>query len=271
MRNFKVTVNRILIFLAFASLAYAEKKSAYVMAVYERGQSRIIAQQNPAMLAPVGSLLKPFAAWYLLEKGFRAEETILCPPEQKRTEKLRCWTPGGHGAMTLPSALAQSCNYYFLSRFLGLNLAEYESWLRQRFDWPTDLKILKPANVYGFDLSGGIEAEKLLAMYDKLLAAEEGGDPSAVTIMAGLRQTCDGTLADFCRALWPNRRFRFLAGKTGTIVEGKRSFGIAFLYLEHKDDHRKIVLLCYEKNKMGSQAAMNALKILNGYHGKKSG
>ncbi len=240
------------------------------MAEYAGGKYTILNQQNQTMAAPVGSLLKPFAAWYLLEKGFKADETIFCPPEKKRTDRLRCWTPAGHGAMTLQTALVQSCNYYFLSRFMGLNLAEYEAWLRQRFDWPADLKIVKPVNVYGFDLPAGIEADKLLAMYTALLGAEENGNPAARTIMDGLRQTCEGTLADFCRALRQNRRFRFLAGKTGTVLEGKRNFGIAFLYLEHLPDRRKILLLCYEKNKMGSEAAMNAVQILHADLRKKT-
>ena len=269
MRKFKAAVNRILIFLLATSPVAAGKKSAYLLAEHTNGQMQVIARENTGMMAPVGSLLKPFAALYLLERGFKPDETILCPPERKRSDKLRCWTPAGHGALTLQSALAQSCNYYFLSRFLGLNLGEYETWLRERYDWPANLKIEKPVQVYGFDLASGIEVEKLLGMYTALIAAAERGDPAARLVLDGLGQTCTGTLADFCRELGKKPRFRFIAGKTGTVVEGKKNFGIVFLYLEHIPDRRKIVLLCYEKNKMGSEAAMGALKILHAYNGQK--
>lgn len=268
MSKFKAAVNRILIFAVSLSPLYATKKSAFVLAEYSEGQFRVIEKQNETMIAPVGSLLKPFAAWYLLEKGVKPDESVPCPPEQKRTARLRCWTPGGHGAMTIRTALAQSCNYYFLSRFLGLNLAEYEEWLRRRWDWPAELGILKPANVYGFDLSGGLEPAKLLTMYNSLIAAAEKGDASAVVVMSGLGQTCAGTLADFCRALNKLKYFRFLAGKTGTVVEGSRNFGIVFLYLEHLPTRKKILLLRYEKNKMGSEAAIDVPPILNAFHRK---
>jgi hypothetical protein len=276
MRKIKAAVNPILIFgssvtaLFFCDSLSAGKTAAYVMAEYSAGNYRIIQKQNETMAAPVGSLLKPFAAWYLLERGINPQETIFCPPEKKRTDTLRCWTPSGHGAVSLQAALAQSCNYYFLSRFMGLNLAEYETWLRQRFDWPTDLAIAKPSHVYGYDLAAGIEPETLLAMYTRLFNADENGNTSARSIMAGLKETCHGTLTDFCKKLDRHRQFRFLAGKTGTVQEGKRNYGIAMLYLEHLPDRRKIILLCYEKNKMGAEAALNALKVLNGYNRKEN-
>ncbi|HRP69087.1 MAG TPA: penicillin-binding transpeptidase domain-containing protein [Turneriella sp.] len=267
MRKIKATVNLFLVF-PFALFA-VEKKSAYLMAERSDTHYEIISSKNTQLIAPMGSLLKPFAAWYLLERGIDSEQVIYCPPRRKQTKSLRCWIDTGHGAMTLKTALAQSCNYYFLSRFLGLNLVEYETWLQNKFDWPITLKITKPENVYGFDLTGGMDVKKILSMYTKLLNASDEGNPHAETIMDGLSQTCQGTLQDFCSAIAKNRSVRFIAGKTGTIIDAGKNYGIAFLYLEYLPLKQKIILLCYEKNKMGSQAALNAVTILNGYRRKK--
>ncbi|MGI8412944.1 MAG: hypothetical protein ACR2QA_10780 [Solirubrobacteraceae bacterium] len=64
---------------------------------------RIIASRGlgPEEPIPVGSLVKPFVAY-----AYRgALPAVVCHG---------CWKPGGHGRLTLPLALAQSCNIYFL-------------------------------------------------------------------------------------------------------------------------------------------------------------
>lgn len=244
------------------------EKPAFLLAEYQAGTLRVVEQSGGNRLSPVGSTLKPFAAWYLLEQGIDPQQSVFCPPERKRSEKLRCWTPAGHGSMTLQSALVQSCNYYFLSQFLGRNLKDYETWLKARFDWPDSLAITKAANVYGFDLSSGIHPHKLLGMYAKLIHAAESGNRHAQLVTAGLADICSGTLRDFCRRAKRQSKYRLLFGKTGTVREGAKNSGVALLYLEQLPQKRKILLLCYEKNKTGSETALNALRILDD-HGRK--
>lgn len=270
----KAAVNRNTLFLVISILAIcpqqtvvakALKKSSHLLSIFEPTGYTIIEKVNAVSDAPVGSLLKPFAAWYLLEQGLNAANKVFCPPEKKRRHGLRCWTPNGHGPADLTAALVHSCNYYFLSLFAGRNLADYENWLRHNFDWPANLAITKPVHVYGFDLDHGIDPEKLVKMYHRLLLAAESGNSHAMTIRNALAEICRGTLADYCEKMKTMPQFKFLLGKTGTVQIGKQPFGIAVLLLEHSPSQKKILLLCYERGKTGSQAALAAPAILKKY------
>jgi len=264
MHKFKEAVNLILLWLILAAPIVAAEKG-FMLAEYKSGGLQIIKAQNKNLLSPVGSLLKPFAAWYLIENGLSPTHTTFCPSVKNREGNLRCWTDAGHGAIDIASSLAQSCNYFYLSQFRGRNLKDYETWLRSRFDWPDSLAIKEPKHVYGFDLATGIESEKLMRMYEKLIKSAEDRRSPAAIITRGLAGVCDGTLADFCKKFSKASAFSLIFGKTGTVREGKKNFGAAMLYVEHKPTQRKLLLLCYEKNKMGSEAAMRALRILNEY------
>lgn len=241
----------------------------HLLAEVDGSGFKIISRSGADLLAPVGSLLKPFAALYLLENGVNAAQEIFCPPLRKRSATLRCWTPDGHGAMTIGKALVQSCNYYFLSQFRGRDLMAYEAWLRQRYDWPENLHIVKPVNVYGFDLEFGIEAETLVRMYTRLLGEAAKGSRHAVTVTEALKEICQGTLGDFCRELVKQPQYRLVLGKTGTVQQGSRNFGVVLLLVDHVPQGKRLLLVSYEKGKTGSQAALQALKILSDYGRQK--
>ncbi|MGI8746009.1 MAG: hypothetical protein ACR2NN_26200 [Bryobacteraceae bacterium] len=63
---------------------------------------------NPDEPIPFGSLVKPFVAY--AHRG--PLPTVICHG---------CWKPGGHGRLTLPLALAHSCNVYFLELARNIN------------------------------------------------------------------------------------------------------------------------------------------------------
>ena len=275
MAKIRARVNRILKSIVLVSLALgaplavAAAGRGHLLAETNSGSYTVISRSGADVLAPVGSLLKPFAALYLLENGVNAAQEIFCPPLRKRSATLRCWTPDGHGAMTIGKALVQSCNYYFLSQFRGRDLHAYETWLRQRYDWPENLHIAKPVNVYGFDLEFGIEAEALVRMYTRLLGEAANGSRHAVTVTDALKDICQGTLSDFCRELVKQPQYRLVLGKTGTVQEGKRNFGVVLLLVDHVPQGKRLLLVSYEKGKTGSQAALQALKILSEYGRQK--
>ena len=154
---------------------------------------RTVAESGTTELAPVGSLLKPFAAWYLLERGLDARQTILCPAERKREADLRCWTPDGHGALNLGEALVHSCNYFFLSLFRGQSIPQFENWLRERFQWPENLRVEKPVHVYGYDLDAGIAPSRLVSMYLQLQSAADAKNAHALRITEDLAGACRET------------------------------------------------------------------------------
>ena len=250
-------------------LAIMAAERGHLLAEVEGSGYKMLSRSGAGLLAPVGSLLKPFAALYLLENGVNAAQEIFCPQLRKQSAALRCWTPDGHGAMTIGKALVQSCNYYFLSQFRGRNLTAYEAWLRQRYDWPENLHIVKPVNVYGFDLEFGIEAETLVRMYTRLFHEAGTGNRHAATVTEALKEICQGTLSDFCRELLKQPQYRLILGKTGTVQEGKRNFGVVFLLVDHVPQGKRLLLIQYEKGKTGSQAALQALKTLTTYEHKK--
>jgi hypothetical protein len=266
----KASVNLNLLFLitpVLPAIAGIKKPSHLLVALGENGYT-ILSQSNSSVATPVGSLLKPFAAWYLIERGVRIDSTIFCPPEKRRHANLRCWNPQGHGRVDLSAALVQSCNYYFLSLFAGRDLADYQAWLTRHFDWPSNLPIRKPVNVYGFDLDSGIDVERLVKMYQKLLQAAESGSSPAIAVRNALSGICRGTLADFCRKMQKQRDFQLLLGKTGTVQSGKKPYGVSLLVLEHLASKEKILLICYEQEKTGSVVALNASAILRRYADK---
>ncbi len=71
---------------------------------------QVVANTFPPAPIPPGSLLKPFLALAYLQRPQHPELHAVCHGHSDR-----CWRVGGHGTLTLPQALAQSCNAYFLA------------------------------------------------------------------------------------------------------------------------------------------------------------
>lgn len=73
---------------------------------------RILAQNwdDPDLPISAGSVLKPFIALAWGEQNGLHYPRILC-----KGTRNRCWLPRGHGIIGLESAIAESCNAYFLS------------------------------------------------------------------------------------------------------------------------------------------------------------
>jgi cell division protein FtsI/penicillin-binding protein 2 len=84
--------------------------------VYDLRQSQTLASTFPTVPIPVGSLFKPFLALAYLNTPHPTVHTIC------HGHPDLCWT--AHGTLTLPEALAQSCNAYFLAVARTLNPAE---------------------------------------------------------------------------------------------------------------------------------------------------
>jgi penicillin-binding protein 2 len=94
---------------------------------------------------PPGSTFKLLTALAGLEEGvFRPDETIKCAGGLKYgTRFFKCWNKGGHGAISVVRAIAESCDTFF-----------YQVGLRLGVD-----KIAKYANMFGLGLKTGIDLE----------------------------------------------------------------------------------------------------------------
>ncbi len=65
-------------------------------------------------LYPPGSTVKPMVALSFLENGLDPEETVPCRGAVRVGNTLfHCWRRGGHGAVNMHRAIAQSCDIYF--------------------------------------------------------------------------------------------------------------------------------------------------------------
>lgn len=90
---------------------------------------------------PPGSIFKPLVAVTALEHGVSPDFAYECvgafPLGQMR---LRCWSRGGHGALTMRRAIEQSCNPYFCNLAVTLGLGPiHEMGRRVGFGAPTGI------------------------------------------------------------------------------------------------------------------------------------
>lgn len=81
---------------------------------------RTLAQQWPdgTTPIPVGSLIKPFTA-FVYAQHHRRFPVVICHGQADA-----CWLPRGHGRLTLTSAIAESCNAYFLALGRAIRVSE---------------------------------------------------------------------------------------------------------------------------------------------------
>lgn len=266
--NFRAAVNLNLILtllLLFFPPLFSKEKMSYLLTEYNEGAFRILDAKNSKALAPMGSLLKPFAAWYLLENGADPHNKIFCPINHNKKDPRRCWTPAGHGAVDLEQALIHSCNFYFANVFVAQNLRTYQDWLSLHFQWPKNIPMLKSENAYGFDLKSGLPPAQILKMYAALIEESKRGNPYASRVTQNLEHICQGTFKEACDELRTSRDFSFILGKTGTNESGQRPFGAALYFVEYIPTKMKILLLAYERGRTGSQVAKDAQEILKEY------
>lgn len=65
-------------------------------------------------LYPPGSTIKPAAAIAILESGISPTERVVCTGRVYMAGRFfHCWKRGGHGAVDMSRAIAQSCDVYF--------------------------------------------------------------------------------------------------------------------------------------------------------------
>ncbi len=143
---------------------------------------------------PVGSLIKPFTALaYAESHAFRYPE-VRC-----RGAEDECWLPKGHGTLGVQSALAQSCNTYFLWLADRVLWSDVET-VAQRFGLappPMDA----PASAYiGLGAAWKLQPLALLQAYQELVS--RSGHPGIEPLVQGLALASrSGTGSDIGRAL----------------------------------------------------------------------
>ena len=128
---------------------------------------------------PPGSLLKPFAALAYGDSHGFDYPAASCDGQG-------CWLPGGHGAMGIEDALAQSCNVYF--RTLARALTESGmAYTAIRFGLPAPPAGSAPDSYWGLGDGWRVPPDRILGAYREL--HRRSAAPGVRAILEGLRRS----------------------------------------------------------------------------------
>jgi hypothetical protein len=156
------------------------RDSAVSYMLIEPGNGRVIGWrwEHPEDAVPVGSLVKPFTALaYGETHGFRF------PVSMCLGEASRCWLPQGHGRMDISTAIAHSCNAYFLELASDVN-PEALAAVTQRFGLAAPAPGDDPAVLIGLKGSWRVSPFAIARAYSELAA--RSFEPGVPEMLAGM-------------------------------------------------------------------------------------
>ena len=134
--------------------------------------------QHPGNPVPMGSLVKPFTALaYGEAHGFRFPEFVC------EGERSRCWSPQGHGRMRIVTAIAHSCNAYFLRLAEAVKLEAIER-VAQRFGINPPDRESDAAALIGLGESWQVAPLAMARAYLELTA--RSSEPGIGEVLAGM-------------------------------------------------------------------------------------
>lgn len=144
----------------------------------ETASGRVIASRwdHPESPAPVGSLVKPFTALAYGETHDFHFPVYNCGGDI-------CWLPQGHGRMTITTAIAHSCNAYFLDLARDVQPDALESVARRFSLNPPEPWSLPPALI-GLHGSWRISPLAIARSYSEL--ATRSADPGVSEMLTGM-------------------------------------------------------------------------------------
>jgi hypothetical protein len=125
---------------------------------------------------PVGSLVKPFTALAYGETCGFHYPVFTC-------SGARCWLAQGHGRMEIGSAIAHSCNAYFLELARDVTPQALESVVR-RFGLEAPDPGFKPATLIGLGTDWRISPFAIARAYSELIA--RSADSGVHELLAGM-------------------------------------------------------------------------------------
>lgn len=117
--------------------AFPDPGISYLLLDARTGRSIASRWTRPDEPAPVGSLVKPFTALAYAETHDFRFPSYTCNGDQ-------CWLPQGHGRMDIVSAIAHSCNAYFLELAKDVDREALDSVAR-KFGLPLPIMTNPPA------------------------------------------------------------------------------------------------------------------------------
>lgn len=231
--------------LLASTLAFASEGPVSWLALH--GSAETIDWPNAAQPRSVGSLLKPFLAFAYLSTHREA------PAIECLGRRAGCWKLQGHGRQDIVSALANSCNAYFLEMTAGVNRAALDLTCL-RFGLSPPARSWSSRRLIGLDEGWPQEPMAIARAFAGL--ARDSADQPVQTVLSGmLRCSLSGTAQAVGLPCF---------AKTGTArcshVPGGDGDGYA-LGMYPVDRPRSVVLLM-RHNTTGANAARDLKPLL---------
>src|SRR5579871_1180330 len=158
--------------------AFPDPSFCYLLTNHATGREICSRWPHPLDPVPVGSLVKPFTALAYGEAHDFQFPRFLCTGVE-----TNCWLPQGHGPMNIRSAIAHSCNAYFLSLARELQ-PEALTTVVQRYTLPPPDPQAEPPAWIGLGTGWRISPVAIARAYSELLARRS--DPGVGDILAGM-------------------------------------------------------------------------------------
>ena len=245
---------------ALLERSFASPRIDYLLLDLRTHKTVAIHWADPKTAIPVGSLLKPFVA--LAYSQMHAGNAPRPFPSIRCHGKMDgCWKPEGHGTLTLESALAQSCNAYFLglARELSASGADALSLISTRYGLPSPPRSAKPQSLIGLTSDWRIPPLALANAYATLASQSE--DPVMRRVLRGMQLAAGpkGTASKIGRHLGG------VLAKTGTAPCRDRSCvasGDGLVVVLAPAEEPLLLLLVRQRGTTGAQTAALAGRML---------
>ena len=171
----------------------------------QTGRLETTSFEDPSRPLPVGSLVKPFTALAYAQQNAYRYPNYTCLGSE-----TNCWLPAGHGSIDMESAIAYSCNSYFLEISDTLHPPTLDAISAKYLLQPPGPSAGLRAYA-GFGRQWPIAPLQLARAFIEL--QHRAGQPGVDPILRGMaRAARHGTAAGAGRALGPRRAL----AKTGT-------------------------------------------------------
>jgi hypothetical protein len=154
--------------------AFRDPKISYLLTDCNRNREICSRWPHPMDPARVGSLVKPFTALaYGATHGFRFP-AFTC---------MGCWLPQGHGRLEIASAIANSCNAYFLNLASQVSAQELAT-VAERFGLSAPPPDADAGTLIGLGTGWQISPFAIARAYSELIA--RSAEPGVNQILAGM-------------------------------------------------------------------------------------
>lgn len=214
-----------------------------------------------------GSLLKPLAAIYLMKEiNIPYSHRENCRGwESAHFHGLAhaCWTSKGHGVLTMPQALAHSCNYYFFKQLETVNRDDYFQSITDQWGLSPGLKGRYLDSMIGNRIEEGLSVVQILQLYTRL-ASYLFSNPLAhenLAILEGLSGRI-GTMAALRRQWRDPLAPSVLIAKSGTGFSGNRranQTGTVVVFFRFTQSGKIYALVLNVPGLMGTQVGKDVL------------